>query len=152
MNFKNISKTKLSLAVISIIITFILWQQGLRDSLNRPSVSFDISQKEKEITELAVQSMPMNFKKFFITNNPVEEINNELSSVSFNQLTERNQIIQIISSDASENRMANILSLELENKNYKLIIDEIKERSKNNTNLISINLMSLKGIDFYIIF
>jgi len=132
MNFNNISKTKLSLAFISIIITFILWQQGLRDSLNRPSVSFDISQKEKEITELAVQSMPINFKKFFITNNPVEEINNELSSVSFNQLTERNQIIQIISSDASENRMANILSLEFENKNYKLIIDEIKERSKNN--------------------
>ena len=63
MNFNNISKTKLSLAFISIIITFILWQQGLRDSLNRPSVSFDISQKEKEITELAVQSMPINFNK-----------------------------------------------------------------------------------------
>ena len=51
MIFKNISKTKLSLALISLAITFFVWQQGLRDSLSRPSVSFDISQKEQEITD-----------------------------------------------------------------------------------------------------
>ena len=58
MTFKNISKSKLTLAIISIVITFFVWQQGLRDSLNRPSVSFDISQKEQEIAELSVQSIP----------------------------------------------------------------------------------------------
>ena len=52
-DYKNISKTKLSLALISLVITFFVWQQGLRDSLNRPSVSFDISQKEQEILELS---------------------------------------------------------------------------------------------------
>ena len=46
---QNISKKKLVLALISLIITLFVWQQGLRESLNRPSVSFDISQKEKEI-------------------------------------------------------------------------------------------------------
>ena len=55
MIFKNSSKSKLTLAFISIVITFFVWQQGLRDSLNRPSVSFDISQKEQEIAELSVQ-------------------------------------------------------------------------------------------------
>ena len=49
---KNISKTKLFLVFISLIITFFVWQQGLRDSLSRPSVSSDISQKEKVIAEL----------------------------------------------------------------------------------------------------
>ena len=71
MNFKNISKSKLTLAFISILITFFVWQQGLRDSLNRPSVSFDIGQKEQEIAELSVQSIPVNLKKFFIINDPV---------------------------------------------------------------------------------
>ena len=66
MIFKNISKSKLILAFISIAITFFVWQQGLRDSLNRPSVTFDISQKEQEIAELSVQSIPVNLKKFFI--------------------------------------------------------------------------------------
>ena len=70
MIFKNVSKTKLTLAFISIVITFFVWQQGLRDSLNRPSVSFDISQKEQEIVELSAQSIPVNLKKFFIVNEP----------------------------------------------------------------------------------
>ena len=70
MNLKKISRTKLSLALISLVITFFVWQQGLRDSLNRPSVSFDISQKEQEIAELSVQSIPADLKKFFIINDP----------------------------------------------------------------------------------
>jgi len=64
MIFKNTSKSKLTLAFISIVITFFVWQQGLRDSLNRPSVSFDISQKEQEIAELSVQSIPVSLKNF----------------------------------------------------------------------------------------
>ena len=75
MIFKNISKTKLSLALISLVITFFVWQQGLKDSLNRPSVSFDISQKEQEIAELSIQSIPENLKKFFIVNDPLVQIN-----------------------------------------------------------------------------
>ena len=67
---KNISKTKLSLALISLVITFFVWQQGLRDSLSRPSVAFDIGQKEQEIVALAYQSIPINLKSFFITNDP----------------------------------------------------------------------------------
>ena len=79
MIFKNVSKLKLTLAFISIVITFFVWQQGLRDSLNRPSVSFDISQKEQEIAELSVQSIPVDLKKFFIINDPVDQINKSLS-------------------------------------------------------------------------
>ena len=75
MIFKNISKSKFTLAFISIVITFFVWQQGLRDSLNRASVSFDISQKEQEIVELSVQSIPTNLKKFFIVNDPIDQIN-----------------------------------------------------------------------------
>ena len=124
MLFKNISKTKFSLALISLVITFFVWQQGLRDSLNRPSVSFDISQKEQEIAELAAQSIPTNIKKFFITNDPVEEINNALSRVSFNELTERNKLIFIISSKSNEPKIYKNISKDFENKNFKLLIDE----------------------------
>jgi len=102
MIFKNISKTKLSLSLISLLITFFVWQQGLRDSLNRPSVSFDISQKEQEIAELSVQSIPVNLKKFFIINDPVDQINKSLSDVSFEELTERNKLIRVISSESND--------------------------------------------------
>jgi hypothetical protein len=133
MIFKNISKTKLSLALISLVITFFVWQQGLRDSLNRPSVSFDIGQKELEITELAVQSIPTNLKKIFITNDPVDQINNALSKISFNELTERNKLIRIIVSKSNESIIDKNISKEFEKKNYKLIVDEIEKKSINNT-------------------
>ena len=94
---KNISKTKLFIAFISLIITFFVWQQGLRDSLSRPSVSFDISQKEKEIAELALPAIPINLRNLLIIDDPIEDINNSLSEISFDQLTERNQLIWLIS-------------------------------------------------------
>ena len=132
MIFKNISKTKLALALISIVITFFVWQQGLRDSLNRPSVTFDISQKEQEIAELAAQSIPINLKKFFI-NDPVGQINNALSQVSFDELTERNKLIRIVSSESSEAIIYQNRTKEFENKNYNLLIDEIEKKSINNS-------------------
>ncbi len=133
MIFKNISQTKLSLALISLVITFFVWQQGLRDSLSRPSVSFDITQKEQEIVELAGQSIPINLKNFFITNDPVDEINNSLSQVSFNELTERNKLIRIISSESIESVIGKDISKDFENKNYNLLIDEIEKKLNNNS-------------------
>ena len=116
MIFKNISKTKLSLALISLAITFFVWQQGLRDSLSRPSVSFDISQKEQEIVELAAQSIPTNLKNFLITNDPVDQINNALSEVSFNELSERNKLIWIVSSESNASIIEKNLFKEYKNK------------------------------------
>jgi len=133
MTFKNISKTKISLALISLVITFFVWQQGLRDSLNRPSVSFEISQKEQEITELAGQSIPINFKKFFITDDPVDQINNALSQVQFNELSDRNKLIRIISSKSNESLIDKNISKEFKNKNYKLLVEEIEKKSINNS-------------------
>ena len=133
MIFKNISKTKLSLALISLVITFFVWQQGLRDSLSRPSVSFDISQKEYEIAELARQSIPTNLQKFFIINDPIDEINKALSQVAFNELTERNKLIQIISSNSNQYEIDKNIFKDFENENYNLLIDEIEKKSNNNS-------------------
>ena len=130
---KNISKTKIFLVVISLIITFFVWQQGLRDSLSRPSVSFDISQKEMEIAELALPAIPTEFKNLLIINDPIEEIKTSLSEISFDELTERNKLIWIISSESNESIINTYISNEFENKNYKLIIEEIEKKSKDNS-------------------
>ena len=133
MILKKISKTKLSLALISLFITFFVWQQGLRDSLSRPSVAFDIGQKEQEIVALAYQSIPTNLKSFFITNDPVYEIDNALSQVSFNELTDRNKLILMISSESSINLNEKNISQDFENKKYNLLVDELEKKSKNNS-------------------
>ncbi len=132
MIFKNSSKSKLTLAFISIVITFFVWQQGLRDSLNRPSVSFDISQKEQEIAELSAQSIPVNLKNFFI-NDPIDQINKSLSDVSFEELTERNKLIRIITSELDDSFIYKNISKDFKDNNFKFLIDEIDKKSNNNS-------------------
>ena len=127
---KNISRKKLFLALISLVITFFVWQQGFRDSLNRPSVSFDIGQKEKEISELALQSIPTNFKKYVVSNDPVEEINTALSNVPFDQLNERNKLIFIISSDSSKLKIDKSLFNQFKNKNYLFLVNDLDKKFK----------------------
>ena len=147
MTFKNISKSKLTLAFISIVITFFVWQQGLRDSLNRPSVSFDISQKEQEIAELSVQSIPVDLKKFFFIDDPVDQINKSLSEVPFEELTERNKLIRLISSESNDPIIYKNLSQDFENKNFKFLIDEIEKKAKESFDLE----IFLKFITYYIV-
>tara|TARA_Y100001978_G_scaffold123536_1_gene110210 strand:- start:336 stop:1688 length:1353 start_codon:yes stop_codon:yes gene_type:complete len=94
MNKKNLS-IKILLAIASLIITFFVWQQGLQESLNRPSVAFDISQKEIEITELAMPAVPEELKILF-PNSGREEMKNSLDKISYSELTERSKLIWII--------------------------------------------------------
>ncbi len=141
---KNISRQKLFLAFISLLFTFFVWQQGLQDSLSRPSVSFDISQKEKEIAELALQALPENFKKYVSANDPVEEINNSLSSVSFEELSERNKLIWMISSDLPNNvEIKNNFSYEFKNKKYELLSDDLERKSNDKSYKINYDRFDL---------
>ena len=100
MNKKN-STVKILSAIISLIITFFVWQQGLKESLNRPSASFDISQKEIEITELAMPAVPEKLKIFF-DNSLREEMKIALEKISFSELSERSKLIWIILQDSDK--------------------------------------------------
>ena len=127
---KNISRSKLFFAFLSLIITFFVWQQGLKESLERPSVSFDIGQKEKEIVELALPSIPKDLRNFFIAGDPVAEINESLSSVPFDKLTERNKLIYLISSNPEEKYFDNNLQVNFENEQYRLVFNDLIRKSK----------------------
>ena len=140
---KNISKTKLFIAFISLVITFFVWQQGLRDSLNRPSVSFDISQKEKEIAELALPAIPINLRNLVIVNDPIEDIKKSLSEISFDELTERNKLIWIISSKSNEINIKQKYSNRFDNKNYKLVVENLSKSNLDNSYKPNDNFLDL---------
>ncbi len=139
----NISKKKLFLAFISLIITFFVWQQGLRDSLSRPSVSFDISQKEKEIAELALPAIPINYRNLLIINDPIEEIHDSLSEISFDELTERNKLIWIISSNKNEVNIEEEYLDRFDNKNYKLVVENLIKKKLDNSYNPNDNFLNL---------
>ncbi|MDC3118537.1 CPBP family intramembrane metalloprotease [Prochlorococcus sp. AH-716-K03] len=140
---KDISKTKLFIAFISLIITFFVWQQGLRDSLNRPSVSFDISQKEKEIAELALPAIPKNLRNLLIFNDPIEDIENSLSEISFDKLTERNKLIWIISPKNNNINIKKDYLKSFDNENYKLVVENLSKSNLDNSYRPNDNLLDL---------
>ena len=140
---KNISKTKLFLVFISLIITFFVWQQGLRDSLNRPSVGFDISQKEKEIAELALPAIPIKLKNFLIVNDPIEEINTSLSEIPFDELTDRNKLIWITSFKENDTNISNKYLNSFHNKNYKLVVENLRKSYVDNSYKADDDLLDL---------
>ena len=147
---KNISKTKLFIAFISLVITFFVWQQGLRDSLNRPSVSFDISQKEKEIAELALPAIPINLRNIIINNDPIEDIKKSLSEISFDELTERNKLIWIISSKSNEINIKQKYSNRFDNKNYKLVVENLSKSNLDNSYKPNDNFLDLVKEDRFL--
>ena len=120
---KQMPKQKIILAIISLVITFFVWQQGLKDSLQRPSVVFDISQKEIEITELALPAIPKNLKNLF-KSNPSDDMRFTLSKVGFEKLSERSRLIAIILKEGNDG-INNELVNQFDNDIYKNAIDKI---------------------------
>jgi len=121
---KQMPKQKIILCVISLMITFFVWQQGLKDSLDRPSVVFDISQKEIEITELALPSIPKYLKNLFI-NNPSDDMRFALEKVGYEKLTDRSKLISIILREGNEeinNKLVNQFDSDKYNNAIKNII------------------------------
>jgi len=72
-------------------------------------------------------------KKFFIINDPVDQINKSLSDVSFEELTERNKLIRIITSESNDPVIYKNISKDFKDKNLKFLIDEIEKKSNNNS-------------------
>ena len=130
---QKISTSKILLALLSLLITFFVWTQGLRDSLNRPSVSFDITQKENEIIELALPAIPEKLQNLLVGNDPLLEIEKSLSQVTFNQLTDRNKLIWLLIKSGKNIDIEYID--QLNNSEYKPISDYLKSNFSNDKNI-----------------
>ena len=127
MNKKN-SKSKLALAILSLIITFFVWQQGLKDSLERPSVSNDLAQKEIEITSLALPAVPDNVITFFDYANPDKNMRDFLLNSSYADLSDRNKLILIMLS-GEKNYLSDNGIQELKDGKYGLVIEKLKKQA-----------------------
>tara|TARA_Y100000589_G_C27197689_1_gene647727 strand:- start:1669 stop:3015 length:1347 start_codon:yes stop_codon:yes gene_type:complete len=144
--FKNNSKTKIILALISLIITFFVWQQGLKDSLERPSVAFDISQKEIEIAELASQSVPKDLKAI-ITESAKNDMKKSLSRFSYSSLSDRNKLIWLVLNDEIINE--NLLN-QIDNEEYKKFPEIIELNNSKESYEIKQNFIKVFENDLYL--
>tara|TARA_Y100001970_G_scaffold294247_1_gene449113 strand:- start:8537 stop:9877 length:1341 start_codon:yes stop_codon:yes gene_type:complete len=95
MNFFK-SRWKILLAIFSLIITLFIWQQGLRDSLRRPSVVSELTIRQEEIQVLAYPNLPDPVKNIVFTKDPLIGLQDSLKSIEFEKLSERNKLLLAI--------------------------------------------------------
>lgn len=79
------SVLKLSMAVFSLLLTVLIWQRGLQDSFERPSVAPKISLIQTEMAVLSSSSVPEPFKEVFLGKEPQEKLYQSLKKNFFRQ-------------------------------------------------------------------
>ena len=145
----KVSKTKIFLAIVSLIITGFVWQQGLKDSLERPSVSFDIRQKESEIIKLALPAIPDNFKSIFAQGDPNLDVKEYLDEVPYENLSDRNKFIWLILQQ-SPSTLSSKYYGNFNKEKYNLTANYIREYNSNQSFLPSTEILSNFKDDKYL--
>ncbi len=62
------------LALVSLVLTGLLWLNGLVDSLQRPSVSNDLEWRQQELAALAAPALPPNLGRAMAGEQPLEAL------------------------------------------------------------------------------
>ncbi len=143
---ENTPGWKVLLAIFSILLTVLVWQRGLQESFDRPSVSPRLALNQREMALLAEPSLPRSLRPFLVGEDPMSDLRETLSSFDVNQLDNRERLLlaSIESSDAARSRLLqdHFNDPELETVRVNLLEGPQKE---NNVRALLENLQSVKG-------
>ncbi|MFS6827794.1 hypothetical protein [Cyanobium sp. ATX-6F1] len=70
---------KVGLALLSLLLSLLLWVNGLLDSLQRPSVGNALSQRQLELAILAAPQLPDNLRTALVGTAPERQLLDELN-------------------------------------------------------------------------
>ena len=84
---------KLALAVFSLLLTVLIWQQGLRDSFNRPSVTPKLSLNQHEIALLASPALPNSLEPILVGSDPEGSLKQVLLDTPQGSLEDRDRLL-----------------------------------------------------------
>ena len=120
---------KWATALFSLLLTVLIWQQGLQESFERPSVAPKISLMQAEMAVSASSSIPKSIKDVFLDLEPQKKLYQALNNISFDQLEDRQRLLLALLED-SEDAQKIILTKDFNDKNFQTIRNFILERKK----------------------
>ena len=84
---------KWAIALFSLLLTVLIWRQGLQESFERPSVAPKISLMQTEMAVSASSSLPESFKDVFLGSEPKEKLYQALKNISAEQIEDRQRLL-----------------------------------------------------------
>jgi len=120
---------KWAMALFSLLLTLLIWQQGLQESFDRPSVAPKISLMQTEMAVSASSSIPETIKEVFLGSEPQEKLYQALRKIPLEQLEDRQRLL-LANLEESENEQKLILKKNFEDKNFETVRSYILDRQK----------------------
>ena len=121
---------KWAIALFSLLLTVLIWRQGLQESFERPSVAPKISLMQTEMAVSASSSpLPVTIKELFLGSEPQEKLYEALRKIPLAQLEDRQRLL-LAALEMSEDEQRLILKKDFEDKNFEIIKSSILDSQK----------------------
>ncbi|WP_269624441.1 CPBP family intramembrane glutamic endopeptidase [Prochlorococcus marinus] len=120
---------KWAIALFSLLLTVLIWRQGLQESFERPSVAPKISLMQTEMAVSASSSLPKTIQDVFLGSEPQEKLYQSLKKIPLEQLEDRQRLLLAILEE-SEDKQKFFLKKNFKDKSYEMVRSSILDRQK----------------------
>ncbi len=120
---------KWAVALFSLLLTFLIWRQGLQESFDRPSVAPKISLMQTEMAVSASSSVPESLKDIFLGSQPQAKLYQALKNISPEQIDERQRLLLAVLEE-SDDKQKIILKRDFKDKNFETVRRYLLDRKK----------------------
>jgi len=120
---------KWAVALFSLLLTILIWRQGLQESFERPSVAPKISLMQTEMAVSASSSLPEPIQDIFLGSEPQEKLYQILQKIPLEQLEDRQRLLLAVL-EKSKNEQELILKKDFKDKNFETVKSYILDRQK----------------------
>ena len=111
---------KWAMALFSLLLTVLIWRQGLQESFERPSVAPKISLMQTEMAVSASSSLPETIKDVFLGSEPQEKLYQALKKIPLGQLEDRQRLLVAVLEE-SEDEQKLFLKKNFKDKNFETV-------------------------------
>ncbi|ABX08449.1 Possible membrane associated protease [Prochlorococcus marinus str. MIT 9211] len=128
---------KVLLAVFSVLLTAFIWQKGLEESFDRPSVAPMLSLKQHEMALLASPAMPKPLRPIFVGSNPEKELEEIIREIPPENRKERENLLLTLV-DQSDEKSNSLNEIAFTESNWNLAKEILLESRNKNRNIKAI--------------
>jgi len=120
---------KWAIALFSLLLTILIWRQGLQESFERPSVAPKISLMQTEMAVSASSSIPEKIQNVFLGSEPQEKLYQALREIPLEQLEDRQRLL-LAMLEESEDEKKLILTENFKDKNFETVRNYTLDRQE----------------------
>ncbi len=124
---KKLPGWKVLLAIFSLLLTILIWQRGLQESFDRPSVNPKLTLNQREMALLAEPSLPENSRSFLVGEDPKGELKKTLLEFDIDQIDNREKLLLAVL-EGSEQKRRSLLNIDFKDPDLNIVRESLLKK------------------------